>query len=68
MTRQEQFKEELFDLLRRYRVEMSVEEETNGYQWSVKGINFYSYIQYDGEGSVIGEQIDLNVGKWEDGR
>lgn len=65
MNRQEQFKEELFDLLRRYDVEMSVVEDYGGY---AKGINFYSYTQYDGEGSVVGDIIDLTVGKWENGK
>lgn len=51
MTRQDEFKEELFDLLRRYNAEMSIE---NGQ------INFYSYRQYDGEGSEVGGIIDLD--------
>lgn len=45
MTRQEEFKAELFDLLRRYEVEMSVVEECSGYEWSATGINFWSYTQ-----------------------
>lgn len=59
MTRQEQFKEELFDLLRRYKVEMSIEDDE---------INFWSYTQHDGEGNEIGGHINLTVGKWENGK
>ena len=58
MTRQDEFKAELFDLLRRYKVEMTIENDE---------INFYSYTQHDGEGNEIGSMIDLNVGKWENG-
>lgn len=65
MTRQDEFKAELFDLLRRYKVEMSVVED---YGRQPKGINFFSYTQYDGEGSVVGDIIDLTVGTWEDGK
>jgi hypothetical protein len=68
MSRQEQFKQELFELLRRYKVEMSVEEERGSYDTVATGINFYSYTQFDGEGSVLGEIIDLTVGKWCDGK
>jgi hypothetical protein len=67
MTRQEQFKAELFDLLRHYKVEMTVEEERGQYDTVATGINFYSFTQYDGEGSVVSEIIDLTVGKWCDG-
>lgn len=58
MTRQEQFKEELFDLLRRYKAEMSIE---NGQ------INFWSCTQYDGEGSEVGSMINLDF-TWENGK
>ena len=68
MTRQEQFKAELFDLLRRYKVEMTVVEEVGGYAPEVVGINFWSYTQHDGEGNEIGGMIDLTVGKWENGK
>ena len=68
MTRQDEFKEELFDLLRRYKVEMSVVEEVGGYALEVVGINFWSYTQHDGEGNEIGGMIDLTVGKWENGK
>ena len=68
MTRQEEFKAELFDLLRRYKVEMSVVEEITNCTVEVTGINFWSYTQHDGEGNEIGGMIDLTVGRWEDGR
>ena len=58
MTRQDEFKAELFDLLRRYKVEMSIENEE---------INFWSYTQYDGEGNEIGSMINLNF-RWENGK
>lgn len=57
MTRQEQFKQELFELLRKYKVEMSV-----------VGINFWSYTQYDAEHPEEGGPIDLTVGTWENGK
>lgn len=68
MTRQDEFKAELFDLLRRYKVEMSVVEEIKGYATHVTGINFWSYTQHDGEGNEIGGMIDLTVGRSEDGK
>lgn len=67
MSRQDEFKEELFDLLRRYKVEMSVVEDTRSYDIEVIGINFWSYTQHDGEGNEIGGMIDLTVGRWENG-
>lgn len=68
MTRQDEFKAELFDLLRRYKVEMSVMEECSGYDCSATGINFWSYTQHDGEGNEIGGMINLTVGRWENGK
>lgn len=58
MNRQDEFRAELFDLLRRYKVEMSIENEE---------INFWSYTQYDGEGNEIGSMINLNF-RWENGK
>lgn len=58
MTRQAEFKEELFDLLRRYKVTMTIENDQ---------INFFSYTQHDGEGNEIGEMINLDF-RWENGR
>ena len=68
MTRQEQFKAELFDLLRRYKVTMTVDEEVKNWGTEVKGVNFFSFTQYDSEGDVVGDIIDLTVGRWEDGQ
>lgn len=58
MTRQEEFKAELFDLLRRYKVTMTIENDQ---------INFWSYTQYDGEGNEIGSMINLDF-TWENGK
>ena len=63
MTRQEQFKAELFDLLRRYTVEMSVEED--GF---VTGINFYSYTHQNSECCENDDIIDFSVGRRENGK
>lgn len=65
--RQKQFKEELFALLRKYKVEMSVEEETRGYETYATGVNFFSYTQWDEAGNIIGDSIDFKVGRWENG-
>ena len=58
MTRQDEFKAELFDLLRRYKVTMTIENDQ---------INFWSYTQYDGEGNEIGSMINLDF-TWENGK
>ena len=58
MTRQDEFKAELFDMLRRYKVTMTIENDE---------INFWSYTQYDGEGNEIGSMINLNF-LWENGK
>jgi len=58
MTRQEEFKAELFDLLRRYKVTMTIENDQ---------INFYSHTQYDGEGNEISSMINLDF-TWENGK
>ena len=68
MTRQEQFKAELFELFRKYKVEMSVVEEVGGYAPEVVGINFWSYAWHDTEHPDEGGQIDLTVGTWENGK
>ena len=57
MDRQDEFKAELFDLLRRYKVEMEIDDDF---------INFWSYTQYDGEGNEIGSVINLNF-RWANG-
>ena len=58
MTRQDEFKAELFDLLRRYKVTMTIENDQ---------INFWSYTQYDGEGNEIGSMINLDF-TWKNGK
>ena len=58
MTRQDQFKEELFALLRKYNVEMTVVEIDSYNGMYADGINFYGGVE-----SII----DLTVGKWENG-
>jgi hypothetical protein len=70
MTRQEQFKKELFELFLKYEVEMSVVEEVGGYAPEVVGINFWSYAKYGGPDGTVADrqQIDLTVGKWENGK
>ena len=58
MTNQEMFKQELIDLLGKYDVMVSVEEEVGGLTYEVKGINFYSFHQ----------DIDLDLGSYIDWR
>lgn len=58
MTRQDEFKAELFDLLRRHKVVMTIEDEE---------INFYSQARWDVNASEYTEQIDLYF-VWEDGK
>lgn len=62
MTRQDQFKQELMDLLAKYKVEMSVIEKCYGHSgYQAEGINFWSYTQFDADGNVIGDCIDLDI-------
>lgn len=59
MTNQEMFKQELIDLLGKYNVVITVNEQCNGFTYEVKGIDFYSFIK----------DIDLELGSriaWED--
>lgn len=68
MTRQDQFKQELFALLRKYRVEMSVEEDKRGY---ADAIAFWSYTTWDdtdGEIKILEDKIDFSIGTWTDGK
>jgi hypothetical protein len=58
MNRQDEFKAELFDLLRRYKVEMSIDDDF---------INFFSYSQQDSEGNEIGSMINLHF-RWTNGK
>ena len=61
MTRQEQFRAEMAALLKKYDVEIDV-EESGGYYPSPSGISFWSYAKYDQEGNVIAGAIDFKVG------
>jgi len=65
MTRQEQFKAELFDLLRRYSVEVDVEEDG---QYFATGINFYSCTHQNGVHCTHDDIIDFSVGRRENGK
>jgi hypothetical protein len=62
MTRQEEFKQELFALLRKYDVEMSVTEVTYGYNTVAEGINCWSRAKYDRDGNVVATSIDIQFG------
>lgn len=68
MTRQEQFKQELFALLRKYDVEMSVEEDTSGYSFVATGVNFFGYAKWDENHNEVAETINLTLGTWENGK
>lgn len=60
MTRQDQFKTEFFDLLRRHDVKMSIENER-------ERINFYSAPKLDANCDEYTEHIDLYF-VWENGK
>lgn len=62
MTREEEFKQELFALLRKYDVEMTVVERTYGYNTVAEGINCWSYAKYDSEGNITAPAIDIQFG------
>jgi hypothetical protein len=66
-TRTDQFKEELFALLRKYKVEMSVREETHAHQTWADGVDFFAFAEYDKEGEMTAAAIDLHLGTWENG-
>lgn len=53
MTRQEQFKAKLNNLLAEYRVEMSNEYGP--------GVSFFAFAEHNEEGNIIKETIDLFV-------
>lgn len=64
-SRQEEFKDELFALLKKYDVEMSVQTDSHGF---ADGINFWAYTKYDDRGEVLHDSIDLILGTWENGK
>jgi hypothetical protein len=61
MTRQEQFRAEMAALLKKYKVEMDV-EESGGYQPYATAITFWSYAEYDDAGEMTASPIDFKVG------
>ena len=67
MTRQDEFKEKLFALLREYDVEMKAEEGYSGYATTVEGISFWSDAKWV-DGEKVRDQIDFMLGTWEDGK
>jgi hypothetical protein len=58
MTRQEEFKQRMFALLREYNVTMSVEDDQ---------INFFSYTEWDENGNLVRESINFQT-RWENGK
>jgi hypothetical protein len=58
MTRQEEFKQRLFALLREYNVTMTVEDDQ---------IDFFSYTEWDENGNVVRESINFQT-RWENGK
>ena len=63
MNKTEQaFKEELDALLKKYSVELEIEEEGN-YHYTYS-INAFAYSQYDENGDVKNETINLNFGNF----
>lgn len=62
MTRQDGFKAELFALLRKYDVEMTVEEDTSGWDSVVTGVNFFGYAKFDEGGNLVADSINLTLG------
>lgn len=68
-TRAEQFQAELFQLLRKYDVEMCVEEETKSYATYASGISFFSHAEYDNQTfEQTREEIDFQLGRYVDGK
>jgi hypothetical protein len=57
MTRQEEFKQKLFALLREHNVTMSVEDDQ---------IDFFSHTEWDENGNVVRESINFQT-RWENG-
>ena len=62
-TRQDQFKAELLELLRKYDVEITAEEDTRGYETYCSGISFYSPAKYDSNYELVRETIDFKTGR-----
>ncbi len=66
MAKSDQFKEEFLALLRKYKVEMSVRENSMGWDSYAEGVDF------DLEGEIIDEEYviypTIEFGRWEDGK
>ena len=68
MSRQEEFKQKLFALLREYDVEMKVEVDVDGeYMASAQKLIPSTEAIYE-NGEKVQEPIDFQVGVWEDGK
>jgi hypothetical protein len=67
IDRQAAFEKEFKALLRKYNVEMSPIEGWCGYAVTVDGVNFYSSACYV-NGEATHSAIDINFGRWEDGK
>jgi hypothetical protein len=65
MTRQDEFKQKLFALLREYNVIMSAEVLCD----DDAVVNFYSGVDWkiDDAGNVVSEDINFNI-RWENGK
>lgn len=66
-TRQDQFKAELLELLRKYDVEITAEEDSRGYETYCSGISFYSNAKFENF-ECVRETIDFTTGRWIDGK
>ena len=68
-NRQEEFKNKLFALLREYDVTMEVEITTRNWETRVDGIRFSGgHISYNEKTWAPQEEINFNVGNYEDGK
>ena len=67
MSRQDEFKEKLFALLREYDVEMKAEEGHCGYSVTIEGISFWSDAKYK-DGEKVRDMIDFMIGPRVDGK
>jgi hypothetical protein len=58
------FKEELDALLKKYKVELSLEETSFGYSGSTYRIDAFAYTTYDENGDIVSDTIDLDLGNY----
>lgn len=67
-AREQQFRDELFALLRKHNVEMEVRtHDVSAYGTVVDGVGFWADATYE-NGTCVQESIDLTLGPWEDGK